>query len=67
MVPIRRLGRADAELCGDLVDELEADARALVEVAGHDVVVLGPVRGFVTASLRNYLDYWLREYKRQGS
>jgi hypothetical protein len=27
---------------------------------------LGPVRGFVTASLRNYLDYWLREYKRQG-
>lgn len=27
---------------------------------------LTPVRGLVTASLRNYLDYWLREYARQG-
>lgn len=25
-----------------------------------------PVRGLVTASLRNYLEYWLREYARQG-
>jgi len=24
------------------------------------------VRGYVTAALRNYLDYWLREYKAQG-
>jgi hypothetical protein len=27
---------------------------------------LAAVRGLVTASLRNYLDYWLREYARQG-
>jgi hypothetical protein len=27
---------------------------------------LAPVRGLVTQSLRNYLDYWLREYARQG-
>jgi hypothetical protein len=27
---------------------------------------LGPVRGFVTTALRGYLDYWLREYARQG-
>ncbi|MEO7729788.1 MAG: TIM44-like domain-containing protein [Kofleriaceae bacterium] len=27
---------------------------------------LTPVRGLVTASLRNYLEYWLREYAHQG-
>jgi len=27
---------------------------------------LAAVRGLVTASLRNYLDYWLREYAHQG-
>jgi hypothetical protein len=27
---------------------------------------LRPVRGYVTASLRNYLAYWLREYEAQG-
>jgi len=27
---------------------------------------LTPVRGYVTAALRNYLGYWLREYEAQG-
>jgi hypothetical protein len=27
---------------------------------------LPPVRGFVTAALRNYLEYWLHEYDHQG-
>lgn len=62
---LRQIGAVDSHVTWEALTSRIRLIYAQLNTAWNERDLAG-VRGFVTASLRNYLDYWLREYARQG-